>query len=257
MISGKLNLPIANRESSSIKINLATPAYQSTYSSSYVRSLYSLLTQAQRSGLRFSFSEIDYSDIVVSRNYLISNFYFNKKDCDYILFLDSDMGFPSKLITEMVSLKEDVVGVIYPKRSIDLNKLHSLSKLSFAKAYAQSCSFIGEPENPHPANPSFRETKGCGTGILLISRECLKIMSEKCPEIIDNERYKRMPFPNKLSSYITPFNKINLPDRELSEDFSFCHRWTESCQGKIYANVTHDIEHTGYITIKSCHADHL
>jgi hypothetical protein len=239
------------------KLNIATPAYKGEYSAAYVRSFYSLLTSAPSMGLRFSFSEIDYSDIVTSRNYLLSNFFYNKTDCSHLLFLDADMGFPHQLIGEMVALQEDVVGVIYPKRSIDLEKLHSLSTEPFAKAYAKACSFIGTPKEPHPRNPGFRRVEGCGTGILLISRECIARMLQRCPSILDNRRFRCLPFGAKFSSFLTPFNKIELEDRELSEDLSFCRRWTEECGGSIFANITHDIEHVGITTIKTSHANLL
>jgi len=47
------------------KINIATPAYQGQFSAPYVRSFYLLLSEGQRWGARFAFSEINYSDIVV------------------------------------------------------------------------------------------------------------------------------------------------------------------------------------------------
>lgn len=255
MISGSLNL--TGSKTSSKKLNIATPAYKGEYASPYVRSFYSLLSAAPSMGLRFSFSEIDYSDIVTSRNYLISNFFYNKVDCSHLLFIDADMGFPSQLISEMLALNEEVVGVAYPKRSIDLEKLHSLNNQSFKKAYAQASSFIGYPSEPHPRNPAFRKVQGCGTGILLISRECINRMLQRCPEIIDRTRFKRLPFGAKFSTFLTPFNKIELDDRELSEDFSFCQRWTKDCGGSIYANVTHDIEHVGNFTVKTCYSDLL
>ena len=255
VISGRLFA--RNPTTSSKKINIATPAYQGRYCSAYVRSLYMLLTASTESGLSFSFSEIDYSDIVVSRNYLISNFYFNKPDCDYILFLDSDMGFPPRLAQEMLSLSEDVVGVIYHKRDLDLKKLHSLKDIQFKKAYAKACDFIGEPGKPHPRNPSFRLVSSCGTGILLISRSCIHTMIKECPDIIDTKRFKKTSFGHKFESFITPFNKIELNDRELSEDLSFCYRWKELCKQSIYANIVHEIEHVSSITLKTCFADLL
>lgn len=238
-----------------MKINIATPAYKSEYHGSYVRSLYALLTREQPLGIAFSFSEIDYSDIVVSRNYLISNFFYKKTDCSHILFIDADMGFPPQLIREMAGLREGVVGVAYHKRSIDLRKLHSLNSESFKKAYAQACNFIGQPGEAHPHNPAFRLADCCGTGILLISRQAIQTLLERCPDIIDRNRFKSMPFGDRFSEFITPFNKITLEDRELSEDLSFCHRWIHKCHGQIFVNVTHDIEHASNLTISTCYSD--
>lgn len=255
MISGSLSTKAGTRRGK--KINIASPAYKGEFSSAYVRSLYSLLTAGPSMGLRFSFSEIDYSDIVTSRNYLISNFFYNKKDCSHLLFLDADMGFPHQLISQMLALNEAVVGVVYPKRFIDLEKLHSLHSQPYAKAYAMSCSFIGAPGGPHSRDPAFRKVEGCGTGILLISRDCISKMLECCPDILDTTRYKCTPFGHKFNAFLTPFNKIELPDRELSEDLSFCRRWTEKCEGSIYANVTHDIEHVGISAITTSHSNTL
>lgn len=255
MISGTLQQPVESGPR--LKLNIATPAYKGEYSSAYVRSLYSLLTAAPSMGLSFSFSEVDYSDIVTSRNYLVSNFFYNKKDCSHLLFLDADMGFPHRLISEMVALGEPLVGVVYPKRSINLARLHSLSGQPFARAYARSCSFIGTPGEPHPRNPAFRRVDGCGTGIMLIARTCIERMLDQCQGLVDECRYKRLPFASKFNAFITPFKKIELEDRELSEDLSFCHRWTQACGGLIYANVTSDIEHVGSFTVKTAQADLL
>ena len=254
-ISGTL----ANQAGPSIrhKVNLATPAYKGEYTSAYVRSLYSLLSATPSAKTRFSFSEVDYSDIVTSRNYLISNFYFNKTDCSHILFIDSDMGFPHQLIGDMLALNEEVVGVSYPKRTLHPSRLHALNNLPFQKAYAQSCDFIGIGKTPHPTNPAFRRADGCGTGILLISRSCINAMIEKCPDIVDNKRFRQMPFAERFDSFITPFNKILLDDRELSEDLSFCQRWINHCDGKIYVNIAHEIEHVGSVTVKCCYTESL
>lgn len=205
-------------------------------------------------GIRFSFSEIDYSDTFVSRNYLITNFFYNKTECSHILFVDADMGFEHGLISEMVFLEEDLVGVVYPRCSIDLEKIHSHGTQPFKHAYAHVCSFIGSPGEPHPRNPAFRRVESCGTGILLISRRCIAQMLESCPGLLDERRYRRLPFADKFSCFITPFNKIELDDRQLSEDFSFCNRWTQSSGGKIYANTTCDSEHIGAITVKISHS---
>lgn len=236
------------------KINIATPSYGSSFSGAYVRSLYSLLNTGPLNRVSYSFSDIDYADIVTARNYLISNFYFNKKDCSHILFIDDDMGFESALIYEMLSLRKDYVGVIAPRRHVDLKKLHSLSGESFKKALALSSGFVGNPGVINP-NDQFVEVSSCGGGILLLSRQCITTMIKCCPEIVDNKRFKKMKFGEKFNQFITPFNKIELEDREMSEDISFAYRWTNFCQGKIFASIARNIQHCGDIVIESKYSD--
>lgn len=235
------------------KINIAIPSYGSKYSGAFVRSFYAILTMAPKEGVKFSFSEIDYPDIVTARNYLISNFYYNKTDCTHILFVDDDMGFDHRLIFDMLKLNKDVVGVIAPRRKLDLETLHHLSSEKFAKAYASACDFIGSPKG-NPDN-GFYQVNKCGTGILLISRDCISKMIAKCPDIVDQKRFKKNPFLKKFPSFLTPFNKIELEDAELSEDISFCYRWTNLCSGQIWANTSHKIQHVGEIVIESCYDD--
>ena len=112
------------------------------------------------------------------------------------------------------------------------------------KAIAHSTEFIGTPKSETEAL-KFVEVYQCGTGIMLISRECVRLMIEKCPEIVDTKKFKKMPFGNKFEQFITPFNKIELEDRELSEDYSFCYRWTQLCGGKILASTSRQIQHVG------------
>lgn len=248
VISGKLSVP--GKAGKLVKINIATPAYGSVYASAYVRSFYSLLTSSAKQGLAYSFSEIDYADVVTARNYLLSNFYFNKPDCEYILFVDTDMGFPPGLVSEMVGLDEDVIGVMAPKRTLDLSRLHSLGSEPFDIAYARACEFIGKPGSRHPRNSSFAEVDSCGAGILMIARRCVAKMIDCMPEGVDGLRFKRMPFGDRFPSFLTFFDKIELKDRLLSEDISFCYRWRDLLGGKIFASIGHDIEHVGSIAIR-------
>jgi len=237
------------------KVNIATPSYGSQYSGAYVRTLYKLLTHSTLRNLRFTFSDIDCADIVVARNYLISNFYFNKPDCTHILFWDDDMGFEPELLEAMLALGKDVVGAVYPKRAIALDRLHSQHDQGFPGAYARACDFIGNFPAVSVRDKPFVKMEHCGTGVLLISRRCLDVMVSKLPEIVDEKRFKKLGFADRFTSFITPFNKVELEDRELGEDFSFCHRWVKQCQGEIYASVVHPIEHVGQMTIKTRYAD--
>ena len=78
VISGKIQLPPRRADDKRLNIAIATPAYKGEFSTAYVRSLFMLVTAAPAMGLRFSFSDVDYSDIVTSRNYLLSNFFYRE-----------------------------------------------------------------------------------------------------------------------------------------------------------------------------------
>ena len=83
---------------------------------------------------------------------------------------------------------------------------------------------------------------------MLITRACIDEMIRKIPSIVDETRFKRMPFAGRFTKFITPFDKIKTGDIELSEDFSFCRRWVMDCGGTVWAHPSADIRHVGSMT---------
>ncbi len=213
-----------------MKINIATPEYGHTYVSEYVQSLFNLTKKFDRTEIQSSFSWVSFSDIVESRNFLISNFYFLQKDCSHILFIDADMGFPAELVLDMLAFNKPMVGVAAPRRQY--NPLTGRPPLAIGKVLSK-------------ADKGFVRVEHCGASVLLISRECIDEMVKELPEIVDDVYFKGMPYKNIFKSFLRPFDKITTNNEILSEDLSFCNRWTEKCHGEIWINVRYKIDHVG------------
>ncbi|TPL74039.1 hypothetical protein [Mesorhizobium sp. B2-3-15] len=237
------------------KINLALPVYGAAYKSVFVRSLFAALTHKSLSSYAFTLSEIEYTDIPFSRNYLLTNFYYNKPDCNHILMIDSDMGFSPDLIAAMLALEKPVVGTLYPRRLIDLRRLHSLSKLPFEKAFARSLEFVGTIIEPRQEMSGFVRVSLCGTGVFLVSRDCVTEIIEKLPETVNRSRYKNNKYTAQFDSFLTPFSKIVTPDVDLPTDFSFCHRWAQQCGGEIWASFDRKVAHAGDMTVSAAYSE--
>ncbi len=251
-VSGILGKPVVPDEMpKGLKINISSPCYGGKYTTSFVNSMISLLNTWKDFDIDYIFSEIDTTDVEVARNILLSNFYFNKLDCTHILFIDNDMGYRSSMINRMLKLREDVVGVVSPRRQIDLKKLHASSDVPFETALARSVDFILNPSNEAVEKDGFIQVYTCGSGIMLISRDCITKMADCCPDIIDKVYHKRIPFAKDFEVFLTPFNKITVEGHKLSEDFSFCYRWVEHCHGKIFANIDSNIRHVGTQVVES------
>lgn len=236
------------------KINLALPVYGAAYKSVFVRSLFATLTHKSLAGCSFSLSEVEYTDMPLSRNYLLTNFYYRKTDCTHMLMLDSDMGYPPDLIAAMLALDKPVVGTLYPRRQIDLRRLHSLSAMPFEKAVANSVEFLGKVIEPREEKDGFVRVSMCGTGIFLVSRACVTTMIEKMPEIVDTTIYSNRQYTNQFDRFLTPFNKIKTPEIDLPTDFSFCRRWTD-CGGEIWARHDRRIAHAGDLIVSAAYSE--
>src|SRR5690606_23087823 len=130
----------------------------------------------------------------------------------HILFVDADMGFEPELIFRMLALKKPVVGVIYPRRQIDLGRVTESAKQgeAQARAVARAHDFILRPLRGKTARRTagFMEVAGCGAGILLIERSCITQMLKKLPELSDTGAKKTSPLAEGLDRLIRGFDSL-------------------------------------------------
>lgn len=229
------------------KILVATPAYGEMFYTPYVRSIIQLQRTMGRRNWELTFISTSYADIVESRNFLLTHWY-DKTDATHLLFIDADMGYDAKLVEDMILLDKPVVGVVYPKRQIDLERLAKLATEGqpFERARAQAHDFIvrRKSKTAQVDAKGFMSVDGCGTGLLLIKRDCITEMLGKMPDLTDLAAPKSSPIAKSLDRFIRAFDPAVVDGGRLSEDFSFCHRWRQ-CGGEIWANVTHEITHVG------------
>jgi hypothetical protein len=230
------------------KITIATPAYGETFYASYVKSVLSLQRTIDRRGWGSSFATISYADVVEARNYLLTR-WFDHSDATHLLFIDADMGFEPPLVTDMIAFDKPLVGVIYPKRQVDLDRLASLAAKGEPAdvAIARAHDFIYRPLNDRTPKreKGFLEVEGCGTGLMLIRRDCIETMLNKLPDLSDKDSKISTLMDRNMTRLIRAFDNLRVGDDRLSEDYSFCHRWRHLCGGEIWANIEHAITHVG------------
>jgi hypothetical protein len=244
-----------------IKITIATPAYGDIFYTPYVHSMFKLTRHCQKQGWEFAFNAISYSEISESRNFLLTR-WFDKSDSSHILFVDADMGFPAELISEMIAVDQPVVGVVYPKRAIDINKVAELAHAGDdpLRAINKAQDFVLRPlrgTGSGKAHPGFIEVEACGSGILLIQRACIEEMLKELPQVSDDKAKTASPLAKDLDRLIRAFDELFVDGLRLSEDFSFCHRWRHGSKGQVWANITHEITHIGLQQFRGSYADRL
>lgn len=247
---------ISDSPSNPVKIEIALPCYGSKFDAITAFSLMNLMVSWKDRSIDFTYSTIDICDVELARNLLITNFYFARADSTHILFIDNDLGFSVGLIDRMINLGESVVGVGVPKRDIDLQMLHGNSGIPFTQALARSINFVVNDASASAQNSrsGFVEVDSCGTGIMLISRECIKKMTAACPELkvpLQPDDFRKKALAPNVKTFLMPFNKIISQSEYLSEDCSFCRRWTEQCGGKIFVNTDAYVQHVSKQIISS------
>jgi len=231
------------------QIVIATPAHGQVFFTPYLKSLLNLQRLIDRKGWSSIFCSIAYAEIAESRNYLLTH-WFDRTKASHILFVDTDMGFEPKLVADMVAFDKPIVGVVAPRRQINLMRLAELSSRGeqSERAVARAHDFVYrklKQQGPPRVVQGFIEVDACGAGILLIQRNCIATMLKKMPQINDINAKKTSPLAKNLSRLIRAFDILSNDTGRLSEDYSFCHRWRQGCGGQIWANVTHKIVHIG------------
>jgi len=229
-------------------IAIATPAYGDVFYAPYVKSIIGLQRLIDQRRWGSSFTTISYADVAEARNYLLT-LWFDQSKTTHLLFVDADMGFEPTLVSDMIAFDKPVVGVIYPKRTVDLDRIVTLAAkgVSAEVAIARGHDFIYRPLAGQPPRheKGFLEVEGCGTGLLLIRRDCIVQMLKKLPELVDSRSKVPKIIEKNLDRLIRGFDNLHVDGRRLSEDYSFCHRWRRLCGGEIWANVNHVITHIG------------
>ena len=154
-----------------VKIFVATPAHGETFFSPCVQSLYKLAVELERAKWSSSLATVSYADVAQARNVLLT-YWFDRTDASHILYVDADMGFEPQLIFDMVDFDKAVVGAIYPKRQIDLDRFATAiaAGQSVADSELGAHDFVVQKPSPGTIRKGFIRVDSCGTGIILLQR---------------------------------------------------------------------------------------
>lgn len=208
------------------------PAFGQMISAATFMTTHALRQHLSEKGIGGGISTLSFPDIAELRSMATTIWYDTMPQCEYMLQVDSDMGFPPEIVTDMILFGEPLIGAVYPQRKLPLS---------------WAGSGTGAPTTERRGN--FMLVEGVGMGCTLIRRDLVTTMLEKMPELVDTRlalhpagETLRQAGTNRL---IRAFEKLDLPERGVvSEDLSFCLRW-QQCGGQTWASVGHRMSHVG------------
>lgn len=184
--------------------------------------------------------------ITRARNTLVHLFL--KGDADALLFIDSDHGFVVEDVIKMIESGKDVIGAIYPMKSINWQNVHkaALAGVEPENLHLYSGNFALNflPEvQTFKANEPFK-VRDVGTGLLYISRKVFKEMKPICKVYRNNSPSSDIEMGEEIVEYF-PTLITDAPESILlSEDYAFCHMW-RSLGNDVYAAPWVRITHSG------------
>jgi hypothetical protein len=245
-------------------ILIAVPTMAGLMKAKTATTLVMLMRQLTRAGIMAEYLNIDSSDIVYARNFFAREM-LRIEALDGLLFVDSDMHFRPALVRRMLSLGADVVATAYPKRTLDLNQFArataaagGFSPQAKAQALANTYNFTCVPswDMPRPKQMQvaggFAKMAAAGMGCTLISRAALQAMIdgkvvEQRKDIIDGDQQLSWGF----------FDCVKVGDVTLSEDFSFCYRWTRLLGRDLWVNIDETVAHLGDFSHEARYIDRM
>ena len=192
------------------------------------------------------------AESLISRGRNSASAFFLKSDCDYMLFVDTDMAFNPTDFNEVASVNKPLVIGAHCKKYLRKDKIEEYAKRhpSFEKDWE---SYVTDFSTEIPSPATLDKIGHCdkvmtvnygATGFMLIHRSVFETIIKKRPDLkykndIDFYMGGEDNFYDFFSVRVNPKTK-----KYESEDYGFCQLWRE-CGGKIYCATNTNLTHFG------------
>jgi hypothetical protein len=228
---------------------IGTPCYGRQVTDLYAGSLIKLTLACQQRGIRLQV-QMTGSDALITRarQNIVAHF-LHIEAATHLLFIDADIGFDPDQVFRLLDFGTPMAAAVYPIKRIDWEKIAAAVQAGRAPLHSAALSYMIEfPSGSIEVRDGFAKVSFAGTGFLMIQRQALLAMIEHYPEL----RYAHDHKPNdKLagSPYRSALFNCMIDGESgayLSEDFSFCRRWT-AMGGEIWADMNSRLTHIGAV----------
>jgi len=232
---------------------IGTPCYGRQVTDLYAGSLLKLQMACFHRGIRLQV-QMKGSDALITRarQNIVADFLAHE-DATHLLFIDSDIGFEPEQVFRLLDFDKDITAAVYPIKRLDWQKISKLAEAKRTPLETAALSYMiefAENERIQVIN-GFARVHYAGTGFLMISRNALLAMIEHYPELRyahdhkPDDKQARSPYRSALfNCMIDEATKVY-----LSEDFSFCKRWTDM-GGEIWADMESRLTHVGTVSFR-------
>ena len=211
-------------------VHFLLPMYGGLCSSPTFLAFIEWTIMATKMNLKFVVDVISNESLITrGRNNLVAKFLLNK-EATHMMFVDVDLGFKADAIFRLLLSNQDVVGGIYPMKTIPtkycVNTLETFTLI----------------------DDDIVEVSTLGTGFMLVKRHVIEKMISAHPHLKykDNLNFSAEAEPNMYALFDT---LIDEHGNYLSEDWTFCYRWRKM-GGKCFANIAIDLQHNGNHTFR-------
>jgi hypothetical protein len=171
----------------------------------------------------------------------------------HLIFIDADIGFEPQQVFRLLDFGAGVTAAIYPVKRIDWPKVAAVAQARQTPLESAALTYMVEFVDGAKiqSHNGFARVNYAGTGFLLIKRNVLLSMIEHYPALrytLDHKPDDKLAGSHWRSAL---FNCLidEATGTYLSEDFSFCKRWTDM-GGEIWADLESRLTHVGTVDLR-------
>lgn len=248
---------MADRQNVKLLILIPSPGHVVT---AFFESMIGLTQALTRARIPFAIKTHAFSDIVMSRNYLMS-YFLSQPIFTHALCLDCDLGFTPDQFFRLLDLNVDAALAPYPRRQLSTQKLAQAfaandalpqeARLRPDQVMARATGHVVQTSTSQhgwtqKSNGDFVTVPGAGLGFLLISRNVPEM-------IVARGLVRAFPEQGKLPLYADApafhgfFNHSISSDGKyiLGEDQTFLQHWVFGCEQDLWADTKARLVHHG------------
>ena len=208
-----------------VHLHIGIPCYGGMITEPCMTSFLRFTLLAQQVGLNWSLDTmVNESLIPRGRNNLMAKMMTNQS-ATHFMFIDADIRFQPESILQMIAYDKEVIGGLYPKKSLPINYVINLKPQVTVQGDIYTVDTMG-------------------TGFLLFKRQVYEKLIKAHPETkyVDDIGLGKQYEPMMYAIFDT---EIDHRGHYLSEDWTFCRRW-QAIGGEIWAHSKTLLNHVGH-----------
>jgi hypothetical protein len=241
-----------------MKVFIATPTMGGIVRTEYASTLMTVVKMLSNLKAQWRYLNFDGADVVMARNFL-ANYFLQDPSCTHLLFIDNDMGVSGEVIQRFLTDDRPVLGAIYPKRTINLQKLYDEASSGRSQdqaiALAQDFNVLFD-SNKVTVENGYCQVKGIGFGFVMIQRWVFEaLIEQKIVAPLISGTLRKAGLEGNVYDF---FSQVQVPNGDwLSEDYAFCDRAAKLENVKIWGWAGSGVSHVGSFVYKASYLDQL
>ena len=223
-----------------IHLVIGTPCYGGLSTAPNFTAALRLRDYCAKNGIRLTFS-MPWGDALVTRaRQSIAAYFLEDPTATHLLYIDADISYQVDDVLRLLKSGREVCAGIYPLKRYDWEMVRKKALAGEAHLESAGLSYVVDLSRPMETVDGFGRVTEAGTGFLMVQRSVFGAMAKRYPEL----RYKAVD-PQGEKDHYAFFNcLIDEKGTYLSEDYSFCKRWTDM-GGEIWADMRSRLNHMG------------